>query len=417
MTDKNDEIELEQEAPLEDNLDQEDSLDAEDWQDELPPEDDFHDHEDYQDEVPLDEDILEEELEALDEAEELYEDETGEDDQAAAKKRGRNVFLAVVGAGVIAAGGLAYMQFGGGSTPTMTRPITSLLDIREVRKAPVLAGKKDQTDVAPSTGKLDMVSLYQAGKAGKEVALPIPGASNKLKVKKDGADKDGVILSDVMITEVRKPVLPKSSMPMPKKEEIAKVEEIKSLPVKAVEPQPLPVKVVEDVKPSVLPSPVKTADAKPSAESEKRLTDMATQIDVLTDTLDKATQENAKLISKMETIQKKAAPDQSLQDRVVQLEAQLAAKEAELKEKARPVKAKKKVVRVKKATPEVKKVVKKRWILRGATPDSAWISPSSHSKELRRVTVGEKAPTIGKVKEIRQKGQKWLVIGTKGTIR
>ena len=407
MTDKNDEVGPE--ALDEEILDQEESFDGEDWQDELPPEDDFHDHDDFQDEIPLDDDVLEDELEALEDVDDSYDNQDAAFDQEAAKKRGRLVFAAVAGIGVLLAGGAAYMEFSE-PNPQDARPVSSLLDIKEIKKSPSFAAKQDQTNVAPAPDKVDMVSLYQAGKSNKGVALPLPGTSNKLKVKKDNPKKEEITLSEVMVVEPVKRKMPPSDVAMPKKEDIKKIEEIKV-------PQKPKLKRAE-----LAAEPLKTVKA--SANVEKRLADMASQMVALKAALDKSTQENATLISKMETMQSKVLEKTTLADkaRVKALELKLAAKEAELKAVKTPVPQKSVVVRKKAPKKIVKKSLirkkaRKQWVLRGATPDSAWIAPSSHSKELRRVVVGDKISSIGLIKEIRQIGQKWQVIGTKGRIK
>lgn len=58
-----------------------------------------------------------------------------------------------------------------------------------------------------------------------------------------------------------------------------------------------------------------------------------------------------------------------------------------------------------------------KWVLRAATPDSAWVSAGANAPDLKRVAVGDSLPGIGKVKEIRQSGGQWQVIGTAGTVR
>jgi len=392
MTDKKDEIEIESQD--ESLLDQEEAFETEDWNDDLPPEDDFNDSEDFS----LDENLLDEDLEVLHE-EDPYEDESLD----AAKKRGKNVFVAVIGVVILAVGGVVYMQFAPSESKN-TKPITSLLSIQEVRKTPKLAAKKDQTDVAPKSRKIDMVSLYQSGNAGSDVELPIPTPSNKLRIKED---KEKKVLSAVLIETKGSlsPPMP-TSISTPEKADIKKIEEIK------IETNLQP-KTKEKVDSSQNKTEVVIAN------NDKKLLDLKTQLDNLKLDLDKAKMENAKLISKIETMEKKIPAfnsDPEFQDKLKVLEGKLAEKEIELK-KAKTQIVKKKSVYKKKRIYKRKKIVKKRWVLRGATVGSAWISPSSQSKELRNVKIGEKAPQIGMVKEIKQIGQKWLVIGTKGTIK
>lgn len=57
------------------------------------------------------------------------------------------------------------------------------------------------------------------------------------------------------------------------------------------------------------------------------------------------------------------------------------------------------------------------WVLRAATPDSAWVAVSTDSPELRQVRVGETLTGIGKIQEIRQENGSWVVVGTSATLR
>jgi len=58
-----------------------------------------------------------------------------------------------------------------------------------------------------------------------------------------------------------------------------------------------------------------------------------------------------------------------------------------------------------------------KWVLRAATPDAAWVSQGADSAELRQVRVGDTLPGIGKVRSIQQTDDRWIIMGSKGSIR
>ena len=57
------------------------------------------------------------------------------------------------------------------------------------------------------------------------------------------------------------------------------------------------------------------------------------------------------------------------------------------------------------------------WVLRAASPEQAWVSTSSTSRELKSVQVGDTFDGIGKITAIQQKEGGWVVQGTAGTIQ
>lgn len=72
---------------------------------------------------------------------------------------------------------------------------------------------------------------------------------------------------------------------------------------------------------------------------------------------------------------------------------------------------------VKKSVPKKEVTKKASWVLRAATPGTAWVSVDAQSTELQRVTVGQALKGIGTVKEIRQKDGVWEVVGSSGTLK
>jgi hypothetical protein len=58
-----------------------------------------------------------------------------------------------------------------------------------------------------------------------------------------------------------------------------------------------------------------------------------------------------------------------------------------------------------------------RWVLRAATPDEAWVSADSTSRDLRHLQVGDTLTGIGTIKAIHQNGNAWVVEGSEGTIQ
>jgi len=57
------------------------------------------------------------------------------------------------------------------------------------------------------------------------------------------------------------------------------------------------------------------------------------------------------------------------------------------------------------------------WVLRAATPNEAWVSTDSTSKDLRHVQIGDELSGIGTIKAIHQNGDSWVVEGSEGTIQ
>lgn len=267
--------------------------------------------------------------------------------------------------------------------------------------------------------------------------------------------------------------------PAPAAPKAVKVEAVPAAAPAPAMPAPKPEKVQPAaLSPAPAPAPVAavspTTPVTTSPDIESRLNTMADKIKSLETALDSATKKNAELVSRMETM----GSDSGLEDRLNRLEQRVsektaapaaapiktsvkthakAAKEPARKEAgayestdgivtdllpedqvrdvlsadeqpaktATHAKAKKKVVEkkakaAKKTASKASKAASQAegsMVLRAATPDAAWVSGDANSHDLQRVTVGESLPGIGKVKAIRQTGDKWEVVGSEGTLR
>ncbi|MFA6279431.1 MAG: hypothetical protein WC612_01380 [Bdellovibrionales bacterium] len=421
-------------SPQEDTFSSEDST-TEAWQDALPPEDDFHDQDDGQEEV-LDEMI----------------EESSQQEAGGAPKRGRGVLLGVLGVGALIIGGMAYFQFGTSSKDEGLKllPVSNVMNIKEIRNVPSpkenLAAQKEKP--LEATGKVDMTALFhQAQKkveSGGTMALPVKEGEKVPTEKPESVEKNSEILSS-SDNGVAPPLPPAPALPSVTKD----VQEAKAetLPVKKEE-----IKALEQ-----------KSETLPQVAWEARLNDMTAKMEALKGDLDRSLQQNAQLVSQMETLKKGAGSSQeaTLREQVSQLEQKLALKDKKQK-KGQPVSEEKgetalvqansvslveeglssrepmaSVEEVKKkekaatSKSHAKKTAKKKaaktkpalpsasapsWVLRAATPDAAWVSLGKESQELRRVAVGESLQGLGKIKEIRQKGEQWEVVGEKGTL-
>ena len=420
---------------------------GESWQEELPPEDDFQDQDDLQEEL-------------VDEIIPADEEQAGQEG-----RRGKGIVVAVLLIGAALVGGLAYFQFSGGDDQEAGRllPVSTQLNIKEIRDA-ARQVKTDASDkavaAAEATGKVDMNVLFhqaQQKAAAGGAALPSKDGSPVATEKPEMAETTSELLS-TSDQEVVRPLPPPPSIPALREN---KVEKVETIPVKKEDIQALVPKKEE----TVSAKESAAAAAALSAQTEARLKGLQDQIETLKGALDKAMQNNTQLLARIESMQ--AAPPTAtavqetagLQERIAQLEQKLAAQSKAkpatpvkekailaakeelalpepsfsvldplavgqdelLKEKPAEKLAEKPVVKkaVKKPAPK-KKVVAAApapWVLRAATPDAAWVSVSRESQELRRVAVGDDLDGLGRIKEIRQSGEKWELVGEKSTLR
>lgn len=441
----------------------EDEAQTEAWHDELPPEDDFHDTDEVQEQEDSDDDVIEEA------PGEPYEEEEVTGD----KKRGKSVLLGVLGVGVLLVGGMGYLQFGMSSDLKSTlMPMASVLDMKGLRdpaKAPATqpvatTPSTAEAPLTPKTAEADISSLYRTAQLQTQNngATALPGSN----ASKQEGDKSSLGTStSIMTLGDDEPATPPSAAkavpaPVPTPVVAAKVEVV---PVPVAPPAPAIVAVppkaqvakIETVPmPELQPQPAVSGVASSLAsDMDSRVKMMGDQIKALQTSLDGALKQNDALMKKLD--QMTQGGNSSLEDRLALLEKQVATGKTEATAKGRAVKdpaaialqddqsiteAPKEIVKKEAESAQVKPVVKKtktatkakakakasspatstkgeRWTLRAATPEAAWVSKGDYTAELRRVAVGETLPSIGKIKEIRQSGEAWEVVGSKGILR
>lgn len=439
MTDQSKENKTEQDIlNQEEGLVGEDGAQTEAWQDDLPPEDDFHDaddlHEETSEETPV-------------------EEEAGAAD-GGSRRRGKNILFGILVVGALAIGAMAYFQFGGGGSEPGTLPLPLAGQGLQASQTKQPAPSAAEPSVTPTTGESDISALYKAAQqqTSSAGAMALPNG----EVINQNGDKSALGTSTEIMTMSDAPSAPSSAAVAPKQAAapaptVAKVENIPMPQLqKQPEPAPIPSKQQAD---ALAPLPASLSDVKmgPSqGELEDRLKTMGEHIDSLKKELDQSMQKNAELLKRIETMQA-AVPAQdpekmALELRLKQLEEQLAAAQTEQpksKKKAEAragialhaetalapedsaisepaqKKATAKASAKKKAAPPKKAVEPKAqgWVLRAATPEAAWVSKGSHAADLRRVAVGESLEGLGRIKEIRQKGDVWELVGAAGTLR
>lgn len=449
MSDKNQFTENDTPMTDEPEISAEETLTGESWQTDAPPEDGFHDAE------TTSEDMIEEESGL---------DDSYEDASAPSKDRGKTIFYGALGVAALLIGGMVLMQFSGSSQEAPPSAMVSDL-------APVTMSERPpappETAAAPTAGETDMASLYQsAAPAGSTTVMP------DMPAEKEAVTTEIMTLADVAAAPAPAPeptVAKVENVPLAHDEPVippAKPEKNVPAPMPAPTPAPALAPVQESI-------PVRTS-AVPASDVETRLGEMADKIKTLESALEQAAQKNAELVARMETLS--VASNTSLEERLARLEQQKredAAKPAKASkpkasvakvERAAPVSAPetydstagivtdllpeeqvkeamqqaepapaKKALSKKKTTKETKTRKAKEsakatktskeaagqggLVLRAATPDAAWVSGDAHSHDLQRVTVGETLPGLGKIKEIRQNGESWELVGTEGTLR
>jgi len=410
------------------------NVSAESWQDELPPEDDFHDQAEVQEEL-IDDLIAESSA------------QSGEETASEGAKRGKVVMVASIVIGALLIGGLAYSQFGGGGEQpddaTRLLPVSKVMSVKEVRPTQPLPPAKQAPLVKATdpTGKVDMAVLFhqaqqQASGAGAS-ALPLKDKETAPTEKPEAVEK----MSELVINTgaaVPPPALPDDALVGLKTQKTAVEAEKKGppsspAPVALQTPSPVP-------QPAAVVEKEKTQDkAVDHAAADARFRDIAAQLEALRKDLERALQQNAALTARLDALGGEPSGVRSRKPEEKSVPATIAVDEparAPLSdgaavaspsslvedghEGAKNPPQKKKAVSKKKA-PAVKKTAQKPqtapWVLRAATPDAAWVSAGVGAQDLRRVAVGEELSGIGRVKEIRQNGEKWEVVGDKGTLK
>ncbi len=351
------------------------------------------------------------------------------------KKRGNMVLFGVLGVVGLFALSMLYLQFGGdgGSAPKEALDINSLAsDTRQKDLNPL------PTDAEPAADKVDMASLYDIGKAvsANGTTAVMPGVADNYIVDKTNAQPEAVPapsqnqLATATVTAQ-----------MPQKSQTASAQAVVAAPTVV----PVPAASHPLASPPS-PSVSATSADKRLADMEAKIATTSGRIDELQAVLDRMSAQITGISGKLDASGNVASLT-AIEERVAKMEKHAAnaapAASKRVKEtavsyddavaddaaKAIPAPAEEKRV-AKRSTRKVnaeassRKTVKvlnaepqKTWVLRAATPDAAWVSAGSGSKDLRKVSVGDTLPGVGKIRSITQSGDRWVVSGTSGTIR
>ncbi|MDD5586222.1 MAG: hypothetical protein PHY92_04605 [Alphaproteobacteria bacterium] len=447
MTDDQEELET---GPA---VQEEQDPNADAWHEELPPEDDFHDQ-------PESATSMTEEMES-----ETDPFEGG----APAKKSGTKVMLGVIAVFALFAGAMLYLQFGKDSQTKGGAPVPAAA--LEANNEAVQ--KKTDRQIAPGSASLepppasltsseaDITAIYNAGLAKTTVpvasTVAIPGnAEPKLEDKKpvEPEAKTSEVMTVNALTPpiaagVGAPSALSGTVPAARQEPAKTSSGTGAEPATSSGLQPLaPSSSQTDL--AGQNQSVELSKSPQQAVVESQLNELAAQIDDIRKALQQTSQQTNQLVSRLESgqLSSSGANNEALNNRLDKIERQLSdlsrKKAAKTEESATlqkggeagdqtgisanssvetPPKTVRKTTRpkAKKAGSVHKSAETKQkggtWVLRAATPDSAWVSESAASTELRHVQVGDTLPGIGKVVAVRQTGDGWTVVGSKGTIR
>ncbi|MCL2468752.1 MAG: hypothetical protein FWF24_00750 [Alphaproteobacteria bacterium] len=412
---------------------------AEEWKDELPPEDDFHD--------------MEEQIEDVLEEMPSEEDQQSHENQNKGKSGKKTLFLLLL-VGVVVLGGLAYFQFSYLDGEEATGPIPLAGIVNAPPKQQAASNEKGMSSS-------EMRNAYQppAGPQNGYVAVPASSAASEQNGLQEQEKPiiSGILSSDAV--PVREPAAVPAPLwhdplplPAPGKavaEPPPPIKEVQEIATIAPLPVAPPVKEVQEII-AIAPLPA-AQPALPRALDEReqaRFDALTDQVQALQKTVDQVVSKNEALMAQIDNLQSQlsdsaAKPDQALQDKVTQLEAQLAALKndnmrginlapasevttlaavkkpvATPKAAAKPAPAKKATAPAKAAKPAPLPAVKNEgWVLRAATPEAAWVSAGMASQDFRRIRVGEELPGLGKVNQIRQIDGRWEVVTEKAILQ
>lgn len=447
MTDQQHDLEVEA-ALLEGHAAPEGEAHAETWQDGQQPYDDFHDN--SAESAPVEGD-------GADRKNDETHSDAEENAEAAPKKSGSKVFLSVLVAGALFAGGLAYLQFGGSNNDKQqTAPAFPMMNagnswngtmpggVPETAQNGIPGGvvapvaKTAEAPVTPTTAQADLSALYGT------------------TVHEQGSVTNGTVYPSAADNQIQGGQIQGGNA--------------KDALQPAVVPAVSPVAPVAQVAPAVVPSPQPTAatTANPppssgavSGTADARLAALAAQVSNLQKTVQNAqtgmvspsTAANPALEDRLGRIEKQLsdmaqrapgenAVNPAVDARLTHIEQELESLSSRKTSKTtgtsladnyrQPTAARHASSRhanknaaahghVKKAA-SVKPVkaaepAAETWVLRAATPGVAWVAKDATSTDLRRVREGDALPGIGTVRSISQNGDSWVVVGSNGTIR
>jgi len=403
---------------------QDDGASTETWQDELPPEDDFHDHDDGVEEL----------------IDEIQDDASVTPPPADGNKRGKAVLLGALVVGALFIGGLAYLQFAGtesGGGPMI--PLGRVLDTDNLDKMTMPDAPEPMAAAVVGQGQsnaADIKNLYDVNRIQSENKTALPTGD----VKEVVTDKPMEAMSSQILDSTAESKTATALPPVPQPEP------------HVVKTETIPMPRVDDLMPKQEAAPqagqlLPVQAQKTDKQAEAKIASLTTQLEALQKSFDQVMQKNEELLAKVDTLTKdqtaSSGQEQSLQSRISDLEKQLGEKDKAMKDAlsktasvaSKPVPEKVLVQTDDDEPAAVKAPVTKKaparsarkpaamkkpavaWVLRAATPDAAWVSQGRESQDLRRVAVGESLDSIGRVTAIKQNGDKWEVVGSKGTLR
>jgi hypothetical protein len=381
------------------------------------------------------------------------EDSSGETALVNKKATWIPIIIGILAIGLV--GTLAYFQFGGSSSNDAPKP----LPVAEVLKnaPPVEQNAGDQKLVqsaasANNTGDADVSTLYAGGKVAGTYNAADPNAAGGL------IDNAKGISSDVMTLDAgAQPA--NTLLPAPQAATAApavatnNTQKVDASAKKSMEKQAVVTSATPVMPTTTTPAAVKTASqAMPVKETvdvsiyetkiagmasrieglEKALSTTAKQLEQMNNTVANIqaagvktsahSEKNKKAEKAVET--KGASTVEPAADEVFSGESQAETAQAMPAEEAtkaaeEPVKKEeaKKSAAHEKTQAAKSKTASTHWVLRAATDSAAWVAKSANSVELRQVEVGQTLAGIGRVKSIRQNGERWEVVGTKGVLR
>jgi intracellular multiplication protein IcmG len=342
-------------------------------------------------------------------------EQTDAPSEAVAARRSPLLPIAAALGGIVLLGAVAWWQFGGSSSPAVPLPVPHAPALSmQPQPAPASKapdGSPDSGPVAPKTASATPQDTNSAASTPPDISalLGKPTDANAPKVDAPAA---------VMATPVFS--APVASGPVVSAPAAASLAPASVLPAQTV------------LSPAV--SAPQAAPAPVSGAADHRIETLTARVDSLQKALDQANQQ----LSQVSTVSTPPSA-KALQDRIDKLEQTVAALEehpsaaasgtdisSEFSAPSAPKAHKVSVIH----TPKHKTVVHKQaqkapepikpvgnWVLRAATPEQAWIAPNAASHDLKQVQVGDKLPGIGRITAIQQKGDNWVVQGTKGVIQ
>lgn len=351
---------------------------AETWQEEQPPEDTFAD-----------------ETADADPAQESSAAEA----QAQRRKRGNMIFMGALAVFTLIIGGLVYMQFFSGSVSSEMQPV-QVTEAVDPALAPAV------TNLETAAVDAANAALPPGMPAGDSGTTPTVAPSDMAGLV---SDSSGVASAWPVPTPTVTPSVP---APQPDASTtIPQPQQIGGQPL--VQAPPVAVPTAQAVTGTVAALPM-----------ESRMAQIEIQLTTLQQTLDRNAQEIMQLAARMPT-----ADTQAMEQRLGQLQQQLdnlatqrstvtttqttsvvEPKPVARKTTSKPASEPRKARNTQPATSS-------KWVLRAATPDAAWVSAGAAATDLKRVAVGDSLTGIGRIKEIRQSGNNWQVIGSTGIIR